>query len=123
MLVADILEEQRGEDRRRDARSWAARRDRVAVDTSSPADNDAMVATAVQELGGVDVLVTAAGISHQDYRSDEPQLGALAVGDGTSAPVRQRGASSSSTRRSTTTTRVLDVNLTGTMLSMQSAVR
>ena len=80
-----------------------------------------MVATAVKELGGVDVLVTAAGISHRDYRSDDSaDRGGLALA----------GARRWSSRREQFVdtalddwARVLDVNLTGTLLSMQSAVR
>ena len=37
------------------------------VDTSSPADNERMVARAVSEFGRVDVLVAAAGMSHAQY--------------------------------------------------------
>ena len=39
----------------------------IQVDTSDEAQVDAMVARAVSELGGVDILVAAAGISHARY--------------------------------------------------------
>jgi len=70
VLVADILEDH-GAKTVAEIEAMGRRGAFARVDTSNPADNDAMVATAVKELGGVDVLVTAAGISHQGYRSDE----------------------------------------------------
>ena len=70
VLVADILEEH-GAKTVAEIEAIGRRATFARVDTSNPADNDAMVATAVKELGGVDVLVTAAGISRQDYRSDD----------------------------------------------------
>src|ERR1700680_1854981 len=39
----------------------------IQVDTSDEAQVDAMVARAISELGGVDILVAAAGISHARY--------------------------------------------------------
>lgn len=46
----------------------------IEVDTSDEAQVDAMVARAVSELGGVDILVAAAGVSHARYgqRNDHP---------------------------------------------------
>jgi NAD(P)-dependent dehydrogenase (short-subunit alcohol dehydrogenase family) len=121
VLVADILEDH-GAKTVAEIEAMGRRAAFARVDTSNPADNDAMVATAVKELGGVDVLVTAAGISHQGYRSDEsgendPALSRL-----------QERAVVGAARQFVDTpledwTRVLDVNLTGTLLSMQSAVR
>jgi NAD(P)-dependent dehydrogenase (short-subunit alcohol dehydrogenase family) len=91
----------------------------VRVDTSSADDNDAMVNAAVEELGGVDVLVTAAGISHAAYRSDDAAAGRLSAPAGTTGgPAEQFASHPIDDWR-----RVLDVNLTGTLLSMQSTVR
>ena len=119
VLVADILEDH-GAKTVSEVEAKGRRAAFAQVDTSNPADNDAMVATAVKELGGVDVLVTAAGISHQDYRSDDSS-------DAATTRLQER-ASVGAARQFVDTAlddwaRVLDVNLTGTLLSMQSAVR
>jgi NAD(P)-dependent dehydrogenase (short-subunit alcohol dehydrogenase family) len=43
----------------------------VTIDAASRADNQAMLDRAVDEFGAVDVLLTAAGISHGEYVSGE----------------------------------------------------
>jgi NAD(P)-dependent dehydrogenase (short-subunit alcohol dehydrogenase family) len=43
----------------------------VHLDAADAADNESMAETATAELGGLDVLVTAAGISHAGYRSGD----------------------------------------------------
>ena len=74
---------------------------------------------AVDALGGIDILVTAAGISHSLYRSGDAQAdverltqGAAALADPTRAfvdtPLEEWR-------------KVLDVNLTGTFLAVQAA--
>src|SRR5687767_261836 len=45
----------------------------VHADATSQADNDAVMQTAVDQLGGLDVLVTSAGISMAGYVSGEQQ--------------------------------------------------
>jgi NAD(P)-dependent dehydrogenase (short-subunit alcohol dehydrogenase family) len=119
VLVADILEEH-GAKTVAEVEAMGRRAAYARVDTSNPADNDAMIATAVKELGGVDVLVTAAGISHQDYRSDDS-------GDAAVSRLQERASVGAAQQFANTAlddwARVLDVNLTGTLLSMQSTVR
>ena len=119
VLVADILEEH-GAKTVAEIEAIGRRAAFARVDTSNPADNDAMVATAVSELGGVDVLVTAAGISHRDYRSDDSA-------DPAASRLQERAVVGAARQFVDTAlddwARVLDVNLTGTLLSMQSAVR
>jgi NAD(P)-dependent dehydrogenase (short-subunit alcohol dehydrogenase family) len=91
----------------------------VRTDATSKADADAAVQHAVDDFGGVDVLVTAAGISHAAYVSgnsdDELQLlaGQFAV------PPAQQFTELPLEGWST----VLDVNLTGTLLAVQAAAR
>ena len=43
----------------------------ISVDVTSGADNDAMAELAVSHFGGLDYLVTAAGISHANYVSGD----------------------------------------------------
>lgn len=120
VLVADILEEH-GAKTVVDVEAMGRRAAYVRTDTTNPDDNDAMINAAVEELGGVDILVTAAGISHAGYRSDETGMGEAA------ARMAARGAVSQAEQFANHPLEdwhaVLDVNLTGTMLSMQSAVR
>jgi NAD(P)-dependent dehydrogenase (short-subunit alcohol dehydrogenase family) len=88
------------------------------LDAASRADNEAMVATAVEHFGRVDVLLTAAGVSHGGYRSGDLEASRkrmLERVDNVTTPwvpfleltVDEFQA-------------VLDVNLTGTLLAVQS---
>ena len=88
------------------------------LDAARRADNDAMVAAAVEHFGRVDVLFTAAGVSHGGYRSgdlDASRKRMLERVDNVTTPwvpfleltVDEFQA-------------VLDVNLTGTLLAVQS---
>ncbi len=43
----------------------------VQLDATSQSDNEAMGQSAVERFGRIDVLVTAAGISHSNYRSGD----------------------------------------------------
>src|SRR5205823_5724252 len=85
-----------------------------AADAASPDDNEAVMQTAVDQLGGLHVLVTSAGISSAGYRSGQVQdvhAGLLDPADMfLNFPLEDWNA-------------VLDVNLTGTLLAMQSAAR
>ncbi|HXY95167.1 MAG TPA: SDR family NAD(P)-dependent oxidoreductase [Acidimicrobiia bacterium] len=120
VLVADILEEH-GAKTVVDVEAMGRRAAFVQVDTSRPADNDAMVNAAVEELGGVDVLVTAAGISHSTYRSDDGGEGMV---ERAAARAAMGGPAEQFTDHALADwQRVLEVNLTGTLLSMQSVVR
>lgn len=93
----------------------------VHLDAAALEDNEAAVQTALERYGRLDVLVTAAGISHAGYRSgDRASDGemvaraAQAMGDPPSAFL---DVSLGEWQK------VLDVNLTGTYLAMQAAAR
>jgi NAD(P)-dependent dehydrogenase (short-subunit alcohol dehydrogenase family) len=114
-MIADVLE---------DAASEAAaslQRDGgtagfVRYDATSVDDNHAAVERAVDELGGLDIVVTAAGVSHAGYRS------------GVWPPAAGREISLDPMARFTELPvdewrEVLDVNLTGTFLALQAAAR
>lgn len=93
----------------------------VHLDAADLEDNEAAVQVALDRYGRLDVLVTAAGISHAGYRSgdrssDDEMLARAAqtMGDPTAGFLE---VSVDEWRK------VLEVNLTGTYLAMQSAAR
>lgn len=91
----------------------------VVLDAASPEGNDAAVAAAVARFGTLDVLVTAAGITHARYASDpaaEADRSAARRAAGTPAPGASLAALDLDDWR-----RVLDVNLTGTVLAVRAA--
>ncbi len=122
IVVADLLEESATKTAA-SCEELGARALSMALDVSDPAANDALVDATVQAFGAVDVLVTAAGIPFSGYRSDEQaQLGRAARSDTPSAA----GFSTADAFVSTSLVdyeRVMAVNLTGTMLAMQSVAR
>ncbi len=91
------------------------------LDAASPTANEALMQGAVDEFGGLDVVVTAAGISHAAYRSGDVanDLARLAdPGRAATDPARQFADFPLEEWRA-----VLDVNLTGTFLAVQAAAR
>jgi NAD(P)-dependent dehydrogenase (short-subunit alcohol dehydrogenase family) len=122
VVVADLLEESATKTAA-SCEELGARAISMAVDVSDPAANDALVDAAVEAFGAVDVLVTAAGIPFSGYRSDEQaQLARVTRNDAPSAA----GFSSADAFVNTSLAdyeRVMAVNLTGTMLAMQSVAR
>jgi NAD(P)-dependent dehydrogenase (short-subunit alcohol dehydrogenase family) len=93
----------------------------VHLDAASPTDNLAVMQTAVDTFGALDVLVTAAGISHAGYRSGDR--------DGDLQMLARAAESLQDPPRGLLELtleewhRVLDVNLTGTLLALQAAAR
>jgi len=118
VVVADVLDDA-GAETVAAVEARARKAVFVHADAASPADNDAMVAQAADTFGGVDVLVTAAGISHAGYRSGDVQgdLDRLST-FGTDDPARRFLDVTVDEFH-----RVLDVNLTGTLLAVQAAAR
>jgi NAD(P)-dependent dehydrogenase (short-subunit alcohol dehydrogenase family) len=94
----------------------------VELDAASPEGNDDMVAATVEAYGGVDLLVTAAGISSGEYESGDREGNLKRM---------QMAAEASAVNPAASLTeldldnwrRVLDVNLTGTLLAIQSTAR
>jgi len=93
----------------------------VHLDAASRADNDNLIDRAVETFGGVDVLVTAAGISHGLYRSGDREADLQMLTNAAEAmqdpPKRFLDLELDEWQR------VLDVNLTGTFFAMQAAAR
>jgi NAD(P)-dependent dehydrogenase (short-subunit alcohol dehydrogenase family) len=94
----------------------------VRADAASPEDNEVIMQRAVDELGGLHVVVTSAGISGKGYVSDgdtKAAVGRLAEGAGAAMdPVRSFTEFPLDDWQA-----VLDINLTGTLLAIQSAAR
>jgi NAD(P)-dependent dehydrogenase (short-subunit alcohol dehydrogenase family) len=94
----------------------------VRADATSATDNDTVMQAAVDTFGGLDIVVTAAGISHAGYRSDadlQSELERVASGQSfADDPARSFAELPFEEWR-----QVLDVNLTGTFLALQSAAR
>jgi NAD(P)-dependent dehydrogenase (short-subunit alcohol dehydrogenase family) len=93
----------------------------VHVDASSLEDNEELVRRAVDRFDRIDVLVTAAGISHADYKSgdrtrDEEML-TRAI-ESRADPARRMLELELPQWQ-----KVLDVNLTGTFLALQATAR
>lgn len=87
----------------------------VSTDTSKEADCDALVASAVEQMGQIDMLFAGAGISHAAYvSSDEsPDSGLTTQGDSAllvNKPIEHWE-------------KVLSVNLTGVMLTNRAVAR
>jgi NAD(P)-dependent dehydrogenase (short-subunit alcohol dehydrogenase family) len=93
----------------------------VHVDAASPEDNAGLVQQAVDRFGKVDVLVTAAGISHAEYksgdRSRDQEMLSRAV------ETRAEPARRLLDLELAQWQKVLDVNLTGTFLALQATAR
>ncbi len=95
----------------------------VHADATSPADNEAVMQLAVDTFGSVDVLVTAAGISHSGYRSGGDVQSELERLAGSGSALLGDPGRTFADMGLDEWQQVLDVNLTGTFLAMQSAAR
>jgi NAD(P)-dependent dehydrogenase (short-subunit alcohol dehydrogenase family) len=92
----------------------------VSVDAASRDDNAAMANVAVDTFGGLDILMTAAGISHGNYSSGDVETDmkmALRNLEYLEQPGRAFVEHDLDGWQ-----RVIDVNLTGTLIAMQSCV-
>lgn len=120
VVVADILDEQ-GIDTIAAVEKKGRRAAYMHADASSPTDNETVMQHAVDVFGGIDILVTAAGISTADYRSDQPEVVARkAAKHAREQPDPMRRFTE---LRLAEWQKVLDVNLTGTLLAVQAASR
>lgn len=120
VVVADLLEEP-GQETVALVEKTGARATFLRLDAASQDDNDAMIASAVDAYGGIDVLVTAAGISHGRYRSGDRSLDDEMLTRGMEAMLEP--AKGFLELELEDWQRVLDVNLTGTLLAVQAAAR
>ncbi|MEZ5226471.1 MAG: SDR family NAD(P)-dependent oxidoreductase [Acidimicrobiales bacterium] len=94
----------------------------VELDAASPEGNEAMVDATIAAYGGVDLLVTAAGISSGSYTSGDRE-GGLKLMQMRAEAAAVNPAASLTELDIDDWRRVLDVNLTGTLLAIQAASR
>lgn len=88
------------------------------VEASNRADNHAMADLAVARFGGLDIVVTAAGISHGDYRSGDTENETKRLAE--NLALAEHPGRAFVELELDNWQRVIDVNLTGTMLAMQA---
>ena len=88
------------------------------VEAATRADNHEMAELAVSAFGRLDVLVTAAGISHGDYRSGDMENETKRIAEGLA--LAEHPGRAFVELELENWQRVIDVNLTGTMLAMQA---
>jgi len=88
------------------------------LDAVSATDNERVAALAVERFDALDILVTAAGISHAEYSSGDLEAEVKLVRRSIENAEQPWRGFLDEARESWQ--RVLDVNLTGTMLAMQA---
>jgi NAD(P)-dependent dehydrogenase (short-subunit alcohol dehydrogenase family) len=120
VVVADLLDDAGGETVQLVEKAGRSG-EYVHLDAASPEGNAELVRRAVDRFGKVDVLVTAAGISHAEYKSgdrsrDEEML-ARAIETRAEPTRRLLDLELEQWQK------VLDVNLTGTFLALQATAR
>lgn len=94
----------------------------VELEAASAESNEAMAAAAVEHFGTIDVAVTAAGVSSGDYRSGDLEAGLKRIRQASEVAATNPAAALTELDLDDWR-RVLDVNLTGTLLAIQSVAR
>ena len=91
----------------------------VELEAANPEANEAMAAAAVERFGTIDVVVTAAGVSNGDYKSGDVEGGLKRMKQAGEA-VAVNPAAALTELDIDDWRRVIDVNLTGTLLAIQA---
>jgi len=117
VVVADLLDGP-GTETVRMIEDLGGRATFVSVDVTSRVDNDTMARTAIEQYDGLHVVVTAAGVASGGYVSGDLELAQKAMQE-REAATPARGFVDLDVDDWQT---VLDVNLTGTMKSLQACV-
>jgi len=91
----------------------------VELEAASPESNEAMAQAAVERFGTIDVVVTAAGVSNGDYRSGDLEGGLKRMAQAAEATAANPAAALVELDIDDWR-RVIDVNLTGTLLAIQA---
>jgi NAD(P)-dependent dehydrogenase (short-subunit alcohol dehydrogenase family) len=108
VFIADVAQAQ-GQKVAGEVRALGRKAIFQVVDTSSEEQVDSAVARAVRELGGIDVVVAAAGLSHANYRLGE-KPGSLRL-----APVTETSLEE--------WRKIMSVNLDGVFLTVRAVAR
>jgi NAD(P)-dependent dehydrogenase (short-subunit alcohol dehydrogenase family) len=90
----------------------------VSVDVTSRADNDAMARAAIEQFDGLHIVVTAAGVASGGYVSGDLELAEKSI----AARMQDSPARGFVNLAIDDWQSVLDINLTGTLKSLQSCV-
>jgi NAD(P)-dependent dehydrogenase (short-subunit alcohol dehydrogenase family) len=117
VVVADLLDGP-GDETVREIEKLGGRAAFVSVDVTSRADNDAMARTAIEQFDGLHVVVTAAGVAMANYVSGDLELAEKTMRAQSQSDAARAFAELDVDEWQT----VLDVNLTGTLKSLQSCV-
>jgi NAD(P)-dependent dehydrogenase (short-subunit alcohol dehydrogenase family) len=120
VVVADLLDDN-GRAVADEITAAGGRATFVHLDAASAADNETVAAAAVETYGGIDVLVTAAGISHAAYRSGDLEADAKLYLR--RLEYEQRPGWDLVETDIDEVRRVIDVNLIGTLLAMQACAQ
>lgn len=121
VLIADLLAEQGqavADDINNDD-AHAGTAGFFELEAASQESNRAMVAAAIDAFGTIDILVTAAGVSGADYRSGDVEADLKRIQSGAEAAAINPAAALTELDIGDWQ-RVLDVNLTGTLLAIQA---
>lgn len=94
----------------------------VELEASSQEANDTMAAAAVDRFGTIDVVVTAAGVSSAEYESGNTETELKRMAKAAEAAAANPAAALTELDVDDWQ-RVLDVNLTGTLLAVQATAR
>ncbi len=117
VVVADLLDGP-GEETVREIEKRGGRATFVSVDVTSRADNDAMARTAIERFDGLHVVVTAAGVAMANYVSGDLELAEKTMRARAQTDPARAFAELDIDEWQT----VMDINLTGTIKSLQACV-
>ncbi len=118
IVIADMLEEA-GLETVQMLRDAGGKAVYTFLDAVNRLENEEMIDAAVTEFGSIDVLVTAAGITHQDYLSGDREAEVkMAIKRAQEIENPAQGFVEGSLEE---WQKVIDVNLTGTYFALQAA--
>jgi NAD(P)-dependent dehydrogenase (short-subunit alcohol dehydrogenase family) len=117
VVVADLLDGP-GEATVREIEEHGGQAAFVSVDVTSRADNEAMARTAIERFDGLHVVVTAAGVAMANYVSGDLELAEKTMRSRRETDVARAFAELDVDEWQT----VIDINLTGTLKTLQACV-